>query len=101
MRTIHRYEIRHGETELLLPQNADVLCVQMKDDTPCVWALVDDQKPTQTRRYFVVGTGHKVPDELGVNDYVGTFQCDSMIGKLVWHVFSPKPCVFTGGASDA
>lgn len=73
------------EFEIVMPQRARILTVQMQGALPCLWARVD---PTTTKviRYFrIFGTGHKLPDSLHA-DYIGTFQD----GSCVWHLFEAR-----------
>lgn len=60
-----------------------VLCVQMQQKRPTLWAVVDRYEfpITCPRTVTIVGTGHEVPDDAG--DYVGTFQDGAFVG----HVF--------------
>jgi hypothetical protein len=84
MRTIHKFTIeRLGELTLQMPTGAEPLVVQMQRERACVWAIVDDQAALEEVGFFVAGTGHALPDELGVQQYIGTFQHDT----FVWHLF--------------
>lgn len=46
-----------------------------------LWAVVDPDKPTETRVFHVVGTGNPMPD--GTLNYIGS----TLAGPFVWHVF--------------
>lgn len=86
--TIWKYGLNIGKTTVPMRRGAIVLCVQMQNDTPMLWALVDPD-PTlsiQMRRFEIVGTGHPC-DDLDPDRYVGTVQ----IGPLVWHIFETTP----------
>lgn len=48
----------------------------------CMWAEVDDEKPTEDVRVHVVGSGLNLPAHRG--NYLGTF----VSGRFVWHVYS-------------
>lgn len=93
---ILRYEIGLNDqgTEIELPSNAEVLSVACKpgDVAPSLWVRLPDWPAMKsTRRFRVVGTGHKVEEALDMRlRFVGTAICEMSslgIGVLVWHVF--------------
>jgi hypothetical protein len=72
--------------EVRMPKGADMLTAAMQGDTLCVWAMVDPQAETVTRRFWVIGTGMSIgtgPFEQPNMRYVGT----ALENFLVWHVF--------------
>ena len=82
MKTIWKYKLDNiGGVEM--PKGAEVLCVQVQDNEPCLWALVDPNAAKEIRHFLVVGTGHVI--EKQYIKYVSTFQMHS--GILVFHVF--------------
>lgn len=68
-----------------MPQGAQVLSVQMQDDDPCVWALVDPDKPLEPRQFRWYGTGH--PFDIRQHRFVGTVQITTDWRALVFHLF--------------
>lgn len=70
-----------------MPINAEILCVQVQHDVPCLWARVDPKARKVQRRIITHGTGHPVPGTTG--EYVGTYQLQD--GAFVGHVFEMKP----------
>lgn len=69
---------------LELPQGAQILSVQVKGGTPCLWALVDPEAALEPRPLRVSGTGWEV--ERGhLGHFLGTIQLRD--GALVFHVF--------------
>lgn len=70
-----------SQQRVLIPRGATLLCVQAQHGKPCLWALVDSDRPLEERGIAVLGTGHKL--ERGI--YVGTFQV--LDGDFVGHVF--------------
>lgn len=69
-----------------MPVGAQILCVQVQDETPCLWALVDTEAKKSERYIETFGTGHPVNEGTGVSRfYVGSYQLEG--GKLVFHVF--------------
>ena len=87
MRTIYKYEIETTDTQVLkLPQGAKILCVQVQNEKPCIWALIDTyEDDLYAHTITIVGTGHSVPDNFGAHNYLGTYQLQG--GALVFHVF--------------
>lgn len=80
MKTIYKYPVS-SSFELLLPEDAEILTVQLQDGEAQMWVLFDPYEPTYPRKFEVFGTGWTIEeDELR---YVATFQK----GKFVWHVF--------------
>lgn len=81
MRRIFKYPLPNMSVTVDMPEGAEIvrLGVQGPRSTPTVWALVDDDNPTEPRRFLVVGTGHPLPR--GAR-YVGS----SDSAPFVWHV---------------
>jgi len=88
MYTIYKYPFDVSDSvSITMPSEAKILCVQMQDKTPCLWAMVNPTGVIETRYFKVIGTGHKVdqPENL---IYIGTFQ--ELDGLLIWHLFELK-----------
>ena len=84
MKTIFKWPLTSGSTDLHMPVGAQVLTVQMQGSQPQLWAKVDPAQPKEWRTFDALGTGHMMSDDPRIM-YVGTFQMDD--GELVWHVF--------------
>jgi hypothetical protein len=69
-----------------MPRQAQVLTLQLQQNTPTIWALVNPQAPKETRVFATIGTSQPFPVE-SMNAYVGTWQHDA----FVWHVFEVHP----------
>jgi hypothetical protein len=83
-KSIFKYPLAVDDLQMLdIPEGAEPLTVQIQHDRPCLWALVDPEKPTERRAFRTYGTGHPVDTHPGA--YVGTYQLDG--GALVFHVF--------------
>jgi hypothetical protein len=82
MITIWKYPLAiWGEVQKIeMPIGARVLCVQLQDERPFLWAVVDDEAPAETRAFIMHGTGH----QLMPGEYIGTIQ----LHGFVWHYFS-------------
>jgi hypothetical protein len=91
MRTIYKYLLEPADIQTLeLPRFAKLLCVQIQDGFPYLWAEVDTDQPTEHRYFRTYGTGHPhVPEDKDLPEeyapkYLGTYQLRS---KLVFHVY--------------
>lgn len=83
--TIWKYEIGvTDEQTVMVPEGAEILCVQMQGTTPCLWALVNPKLKPAPRTIEIHGTGNPQAPETAAH-YIGTFQ--QFGGRLVWHVF--------------
>lgn len=67
-----------------MPKGATLLTIQMQQDVPTLWALVDPNEIEQTPQIInTVGTGQ---DTDAPGKYIGTYQRAE--GVLVFHVFA-------------
>lgn len=84
MKTIYKYPINLTTEKqcLCLPENSQLLSVQMQNEKLCVWALIDESQPLSMVRFHIFGTGENLPDDLNTV-FLGTVQD----GIYVWHVF--------------
>lgn len=80
IRTVYKYRLP-GDMDISMPKNARVLCVQVQDGIPTLWALVDPNAEPVVRRFRVAVTGGLLEPEGML--YVGTYQIDWFVG----HVF--------------
>lgn len=82
MRTVWKFSLRlvDGWQVVDMPLDAIPVRFGMQGDSPQLWAMVDTDKPSEPRRFAVVGIGHPIPDG---GEHVGT--CDH--GVFVWHLF--------------
>jgi len=86
MRVVFKYVIpMQNEFAIEMPLKAQILCGQMQRGTPCIWALVDDQKAKEKRMFRLIGTGRFGAESEGMI-YIATFQLDA--GDLVLHLFN-------------
>ena len=69
--------------EIMMPEGAKVICVQIQNDQPVIYALIDDTKPLRNRQFRIVRTGHTI--DFDMEGYIGTFQV--LGGGLVFHIF--------------
>ena len=96
-RVVWKFPLVVDDVQIIeMPANAEILCVQMQGDVPCLWARVESSRPTEPRKILIAGTGHEREDLWGLAHYIGTFQVYG--GKLVFHVFED---VIYGAVSPA
>lgn len=82
-REVWKFPLTASESIVDMPVGARVLTVQVQDGTPCIWAIVAPEQPTEVRRFFAEGTGWGCDDSIERAPYIGTVQ----VGPLVWHIF--------------
>jgi hypothetical protein len=78
-------QIEHEQC-LMMPTNPEYLSAQFQNGQLCVWAMIEPDNLKRQYKFFIVGTGHKVPDNVGA--YIGTVQ--QLPHNLVWHVFGEE-----------
>lgn len=92
---IFKYPLKIEDKQIIkMPLGYQILTVQIKDNVPCIWAIVDDKEAHVIDcKIITIGTGHCFDDYLfGYGhyfdnhplDYIGTYQ----LNQLVFHVFS-------------
>lgn len=90
MKTIWKFTLQvNDQQSILMPEGAEILCVQTQRDEACLWALCDSEAPKTRKRHFAVrGTGHPCGVEITVEGYIGTVQFEG--GALIFHVFETR-----------
>lgn len=82
---IWKYLIPMTDTFVVrLPAGAQIRTVAVQNDAPFLWAEFDPDMPIVVFPFRLVGTGHKIPDDVG--EFVGTF----FLGSFVGHIFHRK-----------
>lgn len=73
--------------DITMPEGGHILSLQTQRNTPCLWAMIDPEKPLVSRRLLTFGTGHEVvaPEDSVRLDFLGTYQVES--GQFIFHVF--------------
>ncbi len=82
MRTIWKFPVEAGTNTIDLPAVFKVLTVQLQDEEPVMWVVLNTDEPPEPVTFHVLPTGGEVPDV--PLDYVDTFQ---FTNGLVFHVF--------------
>tara|TARA_R110002020_G_scaffold193923_1_gene394506 strand:- start:4226 stop:4492 length:267 start_codon:yes stop_codon:yes gene_type:complete len=84
MKIIYKYEIPVGGGNIKMPYVSTALSVGVQNGSLMLWAEVDPDSSDVTSRFEVFGTGHDIPEDMGVSRrFIGTAFMDS----LVWHVY--------------
>lgn len=83
MKTIYKYPIEITDEQVIeMPLGANILNVQIQNDTVNIWAMVDPKEYAVPVKLRIFGTGNPVPSGL-VLRYIGTVQA----AGFVWHIF--------------
>ncbi len=72
--------------QLSLPKGAEILSVQVQNETPCFWVLADPLEVQETRDFEILATGQ--PFDLTDQKFIGTFQLQG--GSLIFHLFENR-----------
>ena len=84
MQKIWKFSIPAKDTfDLVLKEGAQVLTVQVQEEEPYIWVLLDPDAPDEAASFLLIPTGKALPD-VPVS-YVGTFQV--LEGAGVFHLF--------------
>ena len=84
-KTIWKYELTMADKQYIeMPHGAEILCVQLQNDTPFLWALVTPKLAKENRLFEIFGTGHPISPKF-YRKYIGTFQLPN--AELVFHLF--------------
>ena len=84
-KAIYKYPVTiDDEFELEMPGGGSVLTVQMQNEQPMLWAIVEPKLNKVKKKFVIVGTGHEYNEEyFNQLRYINTFQVDT----LVLHLF--------------
>ena len=75
------------KTTLEMPKGAEILTMQLQNEIPCIWALVNPENEKELRNFEIYGTGNNIHCDIGIErKYIGTFQLQSRVA-LVYHLF--------------
>lgn len=94
--TIYKYPLEiTDEQVVMLPAYARLLTVQVQNDKPCLWAVVNPALPNDVPlTVYMFGTGHPIEDSNNMA-YLATFQMYG--GRGVFHVFVERKNVSVKG----
>lgn len=80
MTQIWKYRVDVGT--IMMPKGAKILTVQMQNDTPHMWAIVNVDAELEERVFEIHGTGHHIRN-IDEYEYIGTY----IDNPFVWHLF--------------
>lgn len=89
MKTIYKYplQVTPDLQPIQMPDESVILSIQMQNNIPCIWALIDNSSLRYvTREFKIIGTAGEV--DIDNDFYVGTVIHST--GKLVWHIFEKQ-----------
>lgn len=82
MLTIFKYPLPTAfDFYIEMPISSQLLTVQVQDEKPVLWAMVNKDAITEKRQFKLVYTGNNI--DFIPKAYIGTFQLD----YLVYHLF--------------
>lgn len=75
-KTIWKFPLKVADKQnIIMPIGAEILTVQVQNEEPCLWALVDPEAGMESRHIEIFGTGHTIEYFPGVSrKYISTFQ---------------------------
>lgn len=86
IKQIWKFEINPNKVIIEMPKGAEILTIQIQDENPCIWALVNPENEKDLRHFEIYGTGHDIKYGFDTSRvYINTFQMHN--GSLVFHLF--------------
>jgi hypothetical protein len=76
-KTIWKFEMEIDDTQVInMPKGAEILSIQLQNNEPVIWALVNPEEPDKEPRQFeMFGTGYLIPCDISINrKFLGTIQ---------------------------
>jgi len=70
-----------------VPKGAHLLTLQVQHGVPCLWAMVKPEAEKEIRRFWLIGTGHPIPDDLPGEEMKHLGSCQLADGRLIFHLF--------------
>ena len=81
MRTVHKYTLELTNIqEISISIHAKFMHFNMQHGKPTIWLEIDSIQATELKSFYIIGTGHKVPE---YTTYLGT----CFDGSFVWHLY--------------
>ena len=85
MKSIYKYPIHRAHREEIILPLEQILTVQLQNHIPCLWAMIDDDKPKKKIAVWIIGTGWDLSPLKDKNlIYISTVQDES---GFVWYFF--------------
>lgn len=92
--TIRKYPIHsNNPNEIELPLDSEILCIQIQNDKPFLYVMIDTNKiDTETRSFATFNTGEHIDESKHTYEYFYTFQIAQIANdNLVFHAFEMFP----------
>jgi len=90
MRNIYKYYLPMGLKPIVqIHAEADILSIQFQEDNITIWAMVNTDNSMVDRQFYILGTGHGIPEEVEYAVQHNSFKHISTVQKdgFVWHIF--------------
>ena len=90
MKQIYKYPLQITYSQFIrIPKGSEILDIQMQNEVPQIWALVDPEAEVIEIKIEMYGTGEAVVEEEGFQrQFLATVQeVITMYGSWVWHFF--------------
>ena len=58
---VWKFHLNLGRTALGVPKGGRVVLFALQQSLYCLWIEIDPDAPDETRRFSIVGTGHRIP----------------------------------------
>lgn len=86
MKRIYKFPLQIADTSIVkMHRDAEILSLQVQNEIPCIWAIVNPENPLEDYIFDIFGTGQGAELKAGKHRFVGTLQLNS--GTCVVHVF--------------
>ena len=84
---IYKYPLTPVDIQIIkMPKGAEILSLQVQNNVPCIWALVDKTQSEEERYFETFATGERIIfTSRTERTHVGTYQLSS--GRYIFHVF--------------
>lgn len=74
------------QDEVLMPKGAVIIAIQLINEVPTMWALVNPRIKKESRYFKVFGTDWDIDTDIyPLKEHLGTILASS--GRLIWHVY--------------
>jgi len=86
-KTIYKFKLQViGIQTIEMPAYSEILSIQVQNENPCIWALVESKNETVKRTFETYGTGQHIKEiSHRKRNYIGTYQIET--NQLVFHCF--------------
>lgn len=88
-KTIWKYPLKVTDSQtIFIPSGYEILTIQIQNNVPYLWALVDPEEKEEAVNIEIFGTGHAIYFDGGFSrEYISTFQFQMNGEYLVFHAF--------------